>query len=252
MKKSVKKTSGELPPKKDSWKMFNRIAPTYDSLNRVLSAGVDRSWRRKLAEKLPESPGQLRLLDLATGTGDQLLTLLKAAPNRFLTATGADPAAHMLVRARRKPLPRLLGIPQPEWVEASADRLPFEDDSFDVVTMSFGIRNVPDPLAALKEIRRVLTPGGRALILEFSIPANAIVRNSYLLYFRHVLPAIGGFFSGDRDAYRYLNSTVEDFPYGEAFCSLLRDAGFAHAQATALTVGISTLYSAEGVVGQAQ
>lgn len=224
--------------------MFNRIAPTYDSLNRILSAGVDRSWRKALAAELPSSPPQLRLLDLATGTGDQLLALLETAPNRFASAAGADPAAHMLVRARRKPLPRLLGIPQPDWIEASADNLPFEDGSFDVVTMSFGIRNVPDPLAALREIRRVLAPSGKALILEFSIPGNALIRHSYLFYFRHVLPAIGGFFSGDRDAYRYLNTTVEDFPHGEAFCSLLREAGFESCSARELTAGISSLYTA--------
>jgi demethylmenaquinone methyltransferase/2-methoxy-6-polyprenyl-1,4-benzoquinol methylase len=250
MKDTEKSYVPGLPPKKDSWKMFNRIAPTYDSLNRVLSAGIDRSWRRKLAEELPANPRQLRLLDLATGTGDQLLMLLESAPDRFLEATGVDPAAHMLVRARRKPLPRLLGIPQPEWVEASAGALPFDDGSFDVVTMSFGIRNVPDPLAALREIRRVLSPAGRALILEFSIPSNAIVRHSYLLYFRHVLPAVGGFFSGDREAYRYLNSTVEDFPHGDAFCGLLREAGFLRTKALALTVGISTLYTAEGTIAE--
>jgi demethylmenaquinone methyltransferase/2-methoxy-6-polyprenyl-1,4-benzoquinol methylase len=243
--KQGNKVAGVLPPKSESWKMFNRIAPTYDALNRVLSAGVDRSWRRRLARELPSEPRQLRLLDLATGTGDQLLMLLEEAPDRFVSATGADPAAHMLVRAHRKKLPRCLGIPQPQWVEASADKLPFADDSQDVVTMSFGIRNVPDPLAALREIRRVLTPVGRVLILEFSLPGNALIRHSYLTYFRHVLPAIGGFFSGDRDAYRYLNTTVEDFPHGEAFCQLMTGAGFIDARAIPLTQGIASLYIAQ-------
>jgi demethylmenaquinone methyltransferase/2-methoxy-6-polyprenyl-1,4-benzoquinol methylase len=121
----------------------------------------------------------------------------------------------------------------------------FADRSFDAVTIAFGIRNLPDVPAALREMHRVLRPGGRALILEFSLPANRLIRAGYLTYFRHVLPAIGRMVSGDAHAYRYLNASVEDFPYGEAFASLMRDAGFASVRAETLTSGVATLYIGE-------
>ena len=113
------------------------------------------------------------------------------------------------------------------------------------MTIAFGIRNVPDVRAGLGEMRRVLRPGGRALILEFSIPANRVFRSFYLFYFRNVLPRIGGFISGDAAAYRYLNKTVETFPYGTAFCDLMREAGFTEVAAHPLTFGIATIYTGE-------
>ena len=119
------------------------------------------------------------------------------------------------------------------------------DEAFDAVTMAFGIRNVPDVGAALKEIHRVLRPGGRALILEFSLPANRWIRRFYLMYFRHVLPRIGGLISGDGRAYRYLNRTVEDFPYGRAFGDLMCEAGFREIELYPLTFGVATLYQGD-------
>lgn len=225
--------------------MFDRIAPTYDALNRMLSAGIDRRWRRTVAGELPPSPPQLRLLDVATGTGDQLLTLLECAPGRFSTATGIDPAAAMLARAQKKPTPRLLGAPRPQWVEGSALDLPWAEPAFEVATMSFGIRNVADPVAGLREIRRVLVPGGRALILEFALPRQAVVRALYLTYFRHVLPFLGGLVSGDAPAYRYLNETVEAFPSGGDFLNWMVQAGFVRPRFHALTFGIACLYVGE-------
>ncbi|MCB0314807.1 MAG: class I SAM-dependent methyltransferase, partial [Calditrichaeota bacterium] len=121
----------------------------------------------------------------------------------------------------------------------------FPADRFDAVTISFGIRNVTDVSRALGEMKRVLKGGGKAIILEFSLPGNALMRSLYLFYFRKVLPRIGGLISGDSFAYRYLNETVESFPYGEAFCDLMRQAGFHQVKMTPLTFGIATIYEGE-------
>lgn len=237
-------SSANLASKKESWKLFNQIAPTYDLLNRLLSAGIDRRWRRKVANLLPSAPAPLRVLDLATGTGEQLLTLLKMQPARITSATGADLSEGMLALARTKSLPSP-SCAIPTWVHASAESLPFPNESFETVTISFGIRNVENTLLGLREIYRVLTPGGRALILEFSLPTNFLFRQGYLFYFRHLLPRIGGWVSGKKDAYRYLNTTVEDFPYGQAFLNLLQEAGFEKTRSIPLTFGIASLYIAE-------
>jgi len=229
--------------KSESWKMFNRIAPSYDLLNRLLSLGIDQRWRKKLADYLPAAPGKLKILDLATGTGDQLLALLKVRPERFAAAVGADPAEKMLAGATTKPIPR--GAPTPEWMVAPVEALPFKENSFDLLTISFGIRNLADPGLALQEMRRVLRPGGRLLVLEFSLPTNRIVLGGYLFYFRHLLPLLGGWVSGQPAAYRYLNQTVEEFPYGEAFLSLLVAAEFSEVGKRELTGGIATIYWAD-------
>jgi demethylmenaquinone methyltransferase/2-methoxy-6-polyprenyl-1,4-benzoquinol methylase len=132
-------------------------------------------------------------------------------------------------------------------VRGDAMRIAAAKESFDVVTISFGIRNVLDVDAALCEMHRVLKPGGRVLILEFSLPKNALLRWAYLLYFRNVLPRIGALISGDSYAYRYLNQTVETFPYGDAFASLLRDANFGNVAMTPLTFGIATIYQGDKI-----
>jgi len=217
--------------------MFDRIAPRYDLLNRLLSFRRDVAWRKALVRALP-SRDQLRVLDLATGTADVLLSL-SAPRNKIRRGTGLDKSAGMIARAR----PKIVGAPAPlDLVRGDACGLGFRDASFDAVTIAFGIRNVPDVPAALREMRRVLRPGGRALILEFSLPANVLIRNGYLMYFRHVLPRVGGIVSGDAQAYRYLNESVESFPYGEAFLNLMRDAGLRDTKAMPLSFGIATLY----------
>ena len=123
--------------------------------------------------------------------------------------------------------------------------LPLEDSSFDAVTISFGIRNVPDVPKALREMHRILRPGGKALILEFSIPKNTVVRMGHLFYLRHVLPTVGGWVSGDKAAYRYLNTSIEAFPYGQNFATLMTDAGFQKANVHSVTFGIANIY--EGI-----
>ncbi|MDQ1256202.1 MAG: demethylmenaquinone methyltransferase / 2-methoxy-6-polyprenyl,4-benzoquinol methylase [Candidatus Hydrogenedentes bacterium] len=223
----------------DTAAMFDRIAPRYDLLNRLLSFRRDVAWRRRLAGALPEG-GALRVLDLATGTGDVLLEVAHACPGMRL-GVGLDPAGAMLERAR----PKIADHARLRLVRGDAMRIPAADSSFDAVTIAFGIRNVSGVETALAEMYRVLRPGGRVLILEFSLPGNVVLRAAYLLYFRHVLPRIGGLVSGDPAAYRYLNTSVETFPYGEAFCRLLRDAGFTEVRAFPLSGGIAALYRAD-------
>lgn len=219
--------------------MFDRIAPRYDMLNRVLSLRRDVAWRRGLARQLGDLRA-IRLLDLATGTGDQILHLLDGGAE-IATAVGIDMAGEMLACGREKIARRGLAE-RVELREGDATQIPFGDGTFDAVTITFGIRNVGDVSRVLGEMRRVLRPGGRALILEFSLPNGALARAIYMCYLRNFLPVIGGWMSGDARAYRYLNRTIEAFPYGEAFCRLMRDAGFVDVTAMPLTLGVATVY----------
>ncbi|MCE9616463.1 MAG: bifunctional demethylmenaquinone methyltransferase/2-methoxy-6-polyprenyl-1,4-benzoquinol methylase UbiE [Lentisphaerae bacterium] len=219
--------------------MFDRIAPRYDLLNRVLSGRRDVAWRRRMADDL-RGRSALRLLDLATGTGDQILHLLDAGAD-LASAVGIDMSEEMLARGREKVRQRGLAA-RVDLRAGDATQVSFPDASFDAVTISFGIRNVGDVPLALREMRRVLRPGGRALILEFSLPTRTLVRAGYVFYLRHLLPGIGGVVSGDSSAYRYLNRTIEAFPSGEAFCALMREAGFVQVAAQPLTLGVATIY----------
>jgi len=219
--------------------MFDRVARRYDLLNRLLSLGIDCAWRRKMASFLP--PGNaLHVLDLATGTADQLLFLFDES-DRIKSGVGMDLAEEMLEIGRKKVARRGLS----EFVclkTGNAMDIPAKDNQFDVATISFGIRNMTDADRALKEMRRVLKPGGRALVLEFSLPRNRLIQKVHLFYLRHLLPRIGRWISGDPYAYRYLNETIETFPHGEAFCRLLADAGFSGVSVHPLTFGIATIY----------
>ncbi len=227
------------PTEAESWKMFDRIARRYDFLNRLLSFRQDVSWRKRMIKCLPEGDS-LAMLDLATGTGDVLINIYEKS-GRIGRGIGLDMSGGMLkfgqMKLRKKQFSDSLRL-----MRGDAMAMGLAENSFDVATMSFGIRNVPDVPKALRDIHRVLKPGGRALILEFSIPGNSIIRAGYLFYFRHILTRIGGLISGDTKAYRYLNSTVEAFPSGEAFTSMMQDAGFDRIAAHELTFGIATLY----------
>lgn len=229
----------EQPSRKNVWRMFDRIAPSYDLLNRVLSAGRDVAWRKRMARYLPARES-LRLLDVATGTADQILMLMDVAP-RIESALGVDMAEKMLEVGREKI--RARGWDQRVSLQrGDALSIPAPDACCDVCTISFGIRNVVAVVAALREMARVLRPGGRALVLEFSQPTAAWFRPLYFFYLRHILPMVGGWVSGDRNAYRYLNVTIETFPSGEAFCALMREAGFASTRAVPLSLGIASIY----------
>lgn len=220
--------------------MFDEIAKKYDRNNRVLSGGVDLYWRRKMASFVPKSD-RLKLLDCATGTGDQLITLLKNAPS-ICDAVGIDIADEMLELAKRKLAP---WAHKAKVRNASVTKIPYNDCSFDLTTISFGIRNVDDVPKCLREFHRVLTPGGRALILEFSLPKMVVIQKLYLLYLNRLLPTIGRWLSSHIEAYTYLAKTIQTFPHGEAFCTLMKEAGFSAVKAHPLTCGIATIYSGE-------
>jgi demethylmenaquinone methyltransferase/2-methoxy-6-polyprenyl-1,4-benzoquinol methylase len=221
--------------------MFDRIAGRYDLLNHLLSVGLDRRWRKRVASLLP--PGEnLHVLDLACGTGDQLIAL--AASGRVARGVGLDLAEQMLTIGREKIsrhcLDQILSLQT-----GDAENLPFDQNGFDAVTIAFGIRNMTDVKRTLDEMLRVLKPQGRALILEFSLPQRRIVRGPYLFYLRHVLPRLGSIISGDSAAYRYLNETIETFPHGEAFCRIMRDTGFTGVTFIPLTMGIVSIYQGD-------
>lgn len=224
------------PSRREIWKMFNLISPTYDRTNRIVSLGMDLRWRKKVAQFLPDRKN-LSVLDLATGTGDQITALLQSSAS-IQSITGIDLASKMLEIAKKKLQHRA------QLFIADAQKLPFAANHFDATTFSFGIRNVASPLTSLKEIHRVLKPGGRCLILEFSLPPQPI-RPFYLFYLRHVLPHLGGFLSKKPDAYRYLNQTIEHFPSGKEFAVLLRTAGFSRLQTVPMALGAVTLYVGE-------
>ncbi len=218
-----------------SWKMFDEIATSYDRINRVLSLGMDKAWRRKLIKSLPDKKN-MELLDLATGTADQLLSLLNSGAS-IKQACGIDLSKEMLEIGRKK----VADKKNVKLIEADAQELPFKENTFDVATFSFGIRNVPDPLQSLKEIYRTLKPSGKCLILEFSLPPQPI-KSAYLLYLRHLLPFLGGLLSKNKQAYTYLNQTIETFPYGEAFTHLMREASFTKLKIHPMALGAVTLY----------
>ncbi len=234
----IKPLRQEGPSRHEVWRMFDRIARKYDFLNHILSLNRDKSWRKRMANHLPDRSG-LEILDLATGTGDQLLALYDSG--KVKSGVGMDLASQMMAIAGDKISARGLTSAL-SLVRGDGVRMPFADNSFDIVSITYGIRNMPDVLQALCEMKRVLKPGGRALILEFSLPSRTTLRAMYLFYFRRILPLLGGFVSGDKEAYRYLNETVETFPYGDAFCRLMAEAGFARVASYPLTYGVSTIY----------
>lgn len=224
--------------KKESFKIFDDIAKTYDFLNHLLSMGIDVYWRNRLLKRI-QNKADLVALDLATGTGDLAITLSKHKHvNKVL---GMDLSKGMVsigeTKVKDKGLDNVINFQI-----GDACNIPLEDNSFDVVTISFGIRNFPDPKKSLREILRVLKPGGRLLILEFGMPKNFLVSAVYTFYFRYLLPFVGNLVSGHGDAYTYLNKTVEDFAYGQDFADWMKEAGFNNVKFEELTFGISNLY----------
>jgi len=212
--------------------LFSSIALRYDFANHLLSGGLDFFWRRRAA-RLIRGWKPLRILDLATGSGDLALTLRAACPNSFII--GADFCHPMLRVAQRKLVPNL--------VTADGLALPFADEGFDVVTVAFGLRNMASWPGALAEMRRVLKPGGHLLILDFSVPPPPLLW-LYRPYLHHVLPRIAAVVTREKAAYDYLGDSIEKFPYGPAMCALMQEAGFREANCEPLSGGIVSLYTA--------
>jgi len=219
--------------------MFNRIAARYDLLNHLLSAGIDRRWRRLLIRKLQQQDAR-QVLDVATGTAD--LAIL-AAKRGIPHIVGVDIAEEMLAIGQRKV--ERQGLASVVTLKpARAEKLPFSDRSFDAVMVAFGVRNFEDLALGLQEMCRVTRPGGMVAVLEFSTPKYFPLRQLYLLYFRHFLPLLGGWISGDRGAYQYLPDTVLAFPQGQTFIHRLEGAGYDQCRQRRLSGGIATLYTA--------
>ena len=227
--------------------MFDNIAWRYDLLNRVLSFGVDTRWRKKmirtLAGLLP--PARDRngngpvLLDLATGTADVALAALKVKPAKIF---GVDLSEDMLRLGRKKIRDR--GLQETiELLQGDSEKLIFEDNKFDGLTVAFGVRNFEHLEKGLSEMFRVLKPGGGCVILEFSHPSNGLIRSLYGFYSSRLCPLIGRIISRDKAAYTYLHDSVEAFPYGAAFGDILRKAGFTGITVRPLTFGVATIYA---------
>lgn len=216
-------------------RMFASVAHRYDFLNRLLSMSIDRYWRaytrRKLEAALPQSP---RVLDLCTGTGDLAFEF-----SRFARVTGCDFCHPMLVRALAKNPKHAAS--EVLFAEGDALLLPFPDESFDAVSIAFGLRNLEDYKAGAREMLRVLRPGGVLAVLEFSLPTIPLIRPLYLFYFTRVLPRIGNWLSGQNGPYSYLQESVREFPEPPRLAADLREVGFFSAECFVLTVGVATL-----------
>jgi len=221
--------------------MFGAIAPRYDFLNRLLSFGIDRRWRTRAVQMLRYQAGS-RILDVATGTGDVALEIARSTP-ASVTITGADFCKEMVDLGREKvALSPYSG--RIDFQVAPCEDLPFEDNTFDSITIAFGIRNVVDRRLGLAEMWRVLRPGGRMIILEFSTPRSLVFREIYYFYFRRLLPMIGGLFSR-YNAYQYLPDSVLEFPSQEEFSAIMAGVGFRNIQVQELTFGIASIYIGE-------
>jgi demethylmenaquinone methyltransferase/2-methoxy-6-polyprenyl-1,4-benzoquinol methylase len=221
--------------------MFDRIAPRYDVLNRLLSLGTDLSWRRRAVELARLGEGG-RALDVGTGTGDFALALLARSP-RSASVTGVDISAGMLRVADRRAAQARLGT-RYERLIASVESLPFSDGAFDVAMAGFVIRNVGDIPGGLREMRRVLRPGGRAVILDLHTPRNPTIRRLYRAY-SSISPRLAAAVGSDPEAYRYLPRSIEAFYDPEALATLLRDAGFSRVRFERLTFGVAAIHVGE-------
>lgn len=222
-------------------RMFDRIAPTYDKLNHMLSLGIDRRWRRSAVDALGKFNPQ-QILDIATGTGDFALLLAKRIKPQHIT--GADISEGMMAVGREKMLKEgLQDTISFQWEDCT--NLSFPDGSFDAVTSAYGVRNFHDLDAGLREMQRVLRPGGHLLIVELTSPPRFPMKQLFWVYAHVVMPLLGRLISHDDSAYTYLPASMEAFPQPEQMEGILRKAGFAEIQWKRFTFGISTMYLAE-------
>ena len=219
--------------------VFSRVASKYDIMNDLMSAGVHRLWKDAMMDWLAPRPGQ-RLLDVAGGTGDVAFRFLTRSPTA--TAVVLDMTEGMLVEGRKRAESASLSG-RLDWTQGDAMALPFPDNSFDVYTISFGIRNVTRVPDALSEAYRVLKPGGRLMVLEFSQIPNEMLQKAYDLYSFNVIPALGQMVTGDRDSYQYLVESIRKFPDQDVFAAMIRAAGFAQVKYRNLTLGVAALHS---------
>lgn len=218
--------------------MFNSIAFRYDFLNRFLSAGIDVQWRKKAIRQLEQVQPQ-QILDVATGTGDvAIMTYHMLHPKKI---TGIDISDGMLELGRKK-LQKLNLTESIELRTGDSEGIPFEDNSFDAVTVAFGVRNFQNLEKGLREMYRVLGPGGKLVVLEFSKPSKGAFRGLFNLYMNVITPSVGKFFAKNKNAYTYLNHSVQAFPEGQTFLNIMHEAGFTQTYLKKLTLGVCTIY----------
>ena len=229
--------SSDLNKKKQVEQMFDNISPKYDLLNRVLSMGIDIQWRKDVIKMVKASNPQT-ILDIATGTGDLAIMMAK---NTNAKITGLDLSAGMLDVGRKKVKEAGLDS-RIEMVQGDSENLPFQDNSFDCITVSFGVRNFENLEKGLAEINRVLKPGGTFVILEFSYPTAFPMKQLYTFYSKNILPAIGKMVSKDQSAYTYLPDSVRAFPHGEEMKNILKSVNFTQPIDKKLTFGIASIY----------
>ena len=231
------------PRTRDTERLFNSIARTYDSLNHWLSLGVDKSWRRRSLRWIVDPSAPQQILDIACGTGDYSIAIARRAhPDTVVTGVDLTEAMLQVMRSKVEKA-GLSGRIVAE--QGNAEALRFADNRFDRTTIAFGIRNFEHREQALREILRVLKPGGRLVILELSVPSNPLLRWCYNLYFTRLLPAIGGMVSGNKAAYRYLPASVLSFPNKREWMETMRRCGFRNVRHRAYTLGICRLYIGE-------
>lgn len=219
--------------------MFDTISGSYDDLNRVISFGIDIKWRKKVVELVKQIHPK-KILDIATGTADLAINLAETNAQEIV---GLDISPGMLEVGRKKISERELGNTI-TLVEGDSEAMPFEDNSFDAITVAFGVRNFENLETGLSEILRVLKPNGRFVILETSIPTKSPFKQGYKFYTKYVLPTIGRVFSKDKSAYGYLSESAAAFPYGETLNNILREIGFIEVEDLPQTFGVASIYVA--------
>lgn len=240
MSEKVKPYKDSQLNKKDQVaQMFDTISKEYDGLNRVISFGIDVKWRKKVVDIVAKSKAN-RILDIATGTGDLAINLAKTNAQEII---GLDISDGMLEIGRKKIAERQLSN-KIQMLLADSENMPFEDNSFDAITVAFGVRNFENLEKGLSEILRVLKPDGIFVILETSVPVKTPFKQGYKFYSKFILPTIGRVFSKDRVAYSYLSKSASVFPYGEALNNILRQIGFSNVKDLPQTFGVATIYTA--------
>jgi len=241
MRKKVKPyKNSDLGKKEQVSKMFDTISKEYDGLNRVISFGIDVKWRKKVVKIIGDTNPN-SILDIATGTGDLAINLAETNASKII---GLDISKGMLDVGRGKIEKLKLGNTI-EMVYGDSEKMPFEDNSFDAITVAFGVRNFENLNKGLAEIYRVLKTGGTFAVLETSIPTKTPYKQGYKFYSKNILPLIGRLFSKDKSAYKYLSDSAAAFPYGEAFNNILRKIGFIAIENKPQTFGVASIYIAK-------
>lgn len=229
---------GDVPKEQQVEQMFDSIAPAYDFMNRAMTLGIDRLWRRKAVGMLRADKPEM-VLDVATGTGDLAILLARKLPQARIT--GVDLSSGMIKVGQEKIAAK--GLSNRICLQVGdCLSLPFDDGTFDCVTVAYGVRNFSDLEAGYREMHRVMRPGGKLCVIELSTPRNRIVKPLYNLYTKHIIPLVGRMVSKDTRAYSYLPESIAAVPQRESMCELMRRAGFKEAHFRSMTFGVCTIY----------